>query len=541
MADVDGIFRTPLPTNEPIRSYAPGSTERALLQAELDRQAAEVIEIPCVVGGERIWTERTVEVTMPCAACHVLARACLATPELIKRAIDVGVEAQRAWAATPWQDRVAVFLKAADLLAGPWRQRINASTMLGQGKTSYQAEIDSSCEIIDFWRYNAHYAEQLLRDQPVSSAGVWNRMDMRPLEGVVLAVTPFNFTSIAYNLPTAPIMVGNASIWKPATTQLHSAWNGMQLLEEAGLPPGILGFLPGRGAEVGEALVSSPHLSGLHFTGSTATFHQLWGSIANNLSRYRSYPRIVGETGGKDFILAHKSADQDALVTAIIRGAYEYQGQKCSAASRIYIPRSMWPSLSERLQTEIARIKLGDVREWDSFMGAVIDRRAFIKHQEYQELGRRTGKVLAGGGANSEVGWFVEPTLIEVDDPAHRLMTEEIFGPVLTAFVYEDARWAEVLEQVDRATPYALTGAVFAQDRYAIVEATGALRNAAGNFYINDKPTGAVVGQQPFGGGRASGTNDKAGSVLNLMRWVSPHTIKECFVPPTSWRYPYLG
>jgi 1-pyrroline-5-carboxylate dehydrogenase len=541
MPSTDGLHRVPPPRNEPVLAYAPGSPERARLERELRRQEAEVVEIPCVVGGQRHFTGRTVDVAMPCDHGHVLARAHLATPELVAAAPASLERHRRDWADLPWTERAAVFLRAAELLAGPWRERINAATMLGQSKTCHQAEIDSACEIIDFWRYNAFFAQQLMAEQPESGPGVWNRLDHRGLEGFVFAITPFNFTSIAYNLPTAPALMGNVALWKPATTQLLSAWAGYELLEAAGLPAGVIDFLPGRGADVGDAAIDSPLLAGLHFTGSTGTMQHLWRRIAGNIDRYRSWPRIVGETGGKDFILAHPSAEVDALAVAIVRGAFEFQGQKCSAASRLYVPQSLWPAVRERVTGMMAAMKQGDVRDFSTFVGAVIDRKAFDSHRAYLDLAHQSAEVVHGGRAHGEVGWFVEPTLVRVDDPHHRLMEEEIFGPIATAFVYPDGQWTETLALVDGTSPYALTGAVFARDRLAIDQATRGLRQAAGNFYVNDKPTGAVVGQQPFGGARASGTNDKAGSVLNLLRWVSPRTIKETFAPPTDWRYPYLG
>ena len=541
MIDTAGIFSTPTPSNEPVRPYLPGSPERARLQAECARQAGEVVEIPCVVNGERVHTGRIVEVTMPHDHGHVLARAHLATPEVVTRAIAGARAAQAEWAGLPWQDRAAVLLRAAELLAGPWRDRINASTMLGQSKTCHQAEIDSACELIDFFRFNAAYARDILADQPGSNPGMWNRLDWRPLEGFVFAVTPFNFTSIALNLPSAPALLGNVALWKPSNTQLLSAWYGMQLLEEAGFPPGVIQFLPGEGADVGDPVLASEHLAGLHFTGSTGTFQHLWRTIGNNLPGYRTYPRIVGETGGKDFIVAHPSAEVESLATAIVRGAFEFQGQKCSAASRVYVPRSLWGEVSERVVAETRKLKMGDVQDFSNFLGAVIDERAFRKHQDYLALARDTGRVLVGGQADGSTGWFVQPTLVEVSEPGHRLMAEEIFGPICTAWVYEDSDWEEALAQVDATSPYALTGAVFARDRYAVNQATTVLRNAAGNFYVNDKPTGAVVGQQPFGGARASGTNDKAGSPLNLLRWLSPRTIKETFSPPRHWGYGFLG
>ena len=537
----NAVAQTPTPRNEPVRSYAPGSAERATLQAELARQAAEVLEIPCVVGGERVFTGKTVDVTMPCDHGHVLARVHLATPEVVQRGLEAARAARSEWAALPWEARASVLLRAAERLAGPWRDRLNASTMLGQGKTCHQAEIDAACELIDFFRFNARYAQELYARQPGSGAEMWDRLDYRALEGVVFAITPFNFTSIALNLPTAPALMGNVVVWKPSLTQSLSAWYGMLLLEDAGLPPGVVNLLHGEGADVGDVVLAAPDLAGLHFTGSTGTFQRLWHTIGSNIHRYRTYPRIVGETGGKDFIIAHPSAEVEALSVAIARGAFEFQGQKCSAASRLYIPRSLWPAVRDQVADIMGQMKMGDTRDFSNFLGAVIDERAYEKHTAYQALARETATVVAGGGASRAVGWFVEPTLVEVAEPRHRLMAEEIFGPIVSAFVYEDARWEEALELVDTTSPYALTGAVFAGDRRVIEQASRALRDAAGNFYINDKPTGAVVGQQPFGGARGSGTNDKAGSELNLMRWCSPRNIKENLNPPTAWRYPFLG
>jgi len=541
MSAADGTFSTPSPTNEAVLSYAPHSDERARLEAEVMRQLGEVVEIPCVVGGEEIFTGNTVDITNPGDHNHVLARAHMATPEVIERAITTALKAQADWAALPWQDRAAVLLKAADLLAGPWRDRLNAATMLGQGKTCHQAEIDAACELIDFWRFNAKYAQDIMSKQPASNSGMWNRVDQRPLEGFVFAVTPFNFTAIALNLPTAPALMGNVVVWKPATTQLHSAWIGYQLLIEAGFPPGVINFLPGRGAEVGDAVIKHRALAGLHFTGSTGVFQHMWSTIGANIGNYATYPRIVGETGGKDFILAHHSADPDALAVAIARGGFEYQGQKCSAASRVYIPRSLWAEVSARTVSMIEEMKMGNVVDFSNFLGPVIDGRAHRKHTEYLEIARKTGKILTGGHSDGSTGWFVEPTLVQFDDPHAQLMKEEIFGPIVSAFVYEDDQWDKAIALVDQTSPYALTGAVFSNDRYAVNQALQGLRQAAGNFYINDKPSGAVVGQQPFGGARASGTNDKAGSILNILRWVSPRTIKETFAPPHDWKYPFLG
>jgi len=532
----------PQPSNEPIRGYAPGSAERASLQAAVTARASEVVEIPCVVGGEHLFTGNVRAVTMPCDHGHVIANVHMAGPAEVNRAIDASLAAKAEWAALPFHQRASVLLRAAALLAGPWRDRVNASCMLGQAKTCYQSEIDAACELIDFWRFNAKYGEQILATQPpVSPAGVWNRMDHRPLDGFVAAIAPFNFTSIALNLPTAPALMGNAVVWKPTATSAASCWDLYQVLVEAGLPPGVINMVHGPGAVIGDAVLPHPDLGGIHFTGSTNTFQHLWRTVGQNIERYNQYPRLVGETGGKDFIFAHPSADMDAVATAIMRGAYEYQGQKCSAASRVYVPKSAWPALRDRLSDEIASITMGDVREFSNFMGAVIDERAFRKHEEYLALGRETAVTVAGGHANGEKGWYVEPTLFEVDDPKHRLMVEEIFGPILAVYPYEDSEWESMLEVVDSTTTYALTGAIFATDRRDIDHMSESLRYAAGNFYINDKPTGAVVGQQPFGGGRASGTNDKAGSPLNLMRWTSPRSIKETYAPPHDWRYPFMG
>lgn len=538
-----GLFFVPPPHNEPVRPYAPGDDQRASLQAELDRQASQVVDIPCFIGGEAHRTGNTVDVTMPCDHGHVLARAHLPTPELVDQAIATTVAAQADWAALPWHERAGVFLRAAELLAGPWRDRLNASTMLGQGKTCHQAEIDAACELIDFWRFNVSYVRDLMESlqPPVSSNTAWNRLELRPLEGFVFAVTPFNFTSIALNLPTAPALLGNVAVWKPSNTQLLSAWYGYELLLEAGLPPEVISFLPGHGADVGDPCLASRDLAGLHFTGSTGTFQHLWRTIGNNISSYRTYPRIVGETGGKDFIIAHPTADVERLSVAILRGSFEFQGQKCSAASRLYIPRSLWPEVRDRVVAGMAQMKMGDTRDFSNFVGAVIDERAFTKHAGFQALAKETATVVAGGGSDRTTGWFVEPTLVQVDDPGHRLMAEEIFGPIVTAYVYDDDQWDETLDILDATSPYALTGAVFSRDRHAIDRATTRLRQSAGNFYVNDKPTGAVVGQQPFGGARASGTNDKAGSPLNLLRWASPRTIKETLNAPADWRYPFLG
>jgi 1-pyrroline-5-carboxylate dehydrogenase len=539
---MSGIWNVPIPRNEPVLSYAPGSPERTALKSALSTVGSRPIEIPAVVAGREVKTGVTHDVISPHCHRRVLAKTHQADRATIDAAVKAAVEAQRDWGHWRFEDRAAVFLKAAELLATTHRQLLNASTMLGQSKTAFQAEIDSACELIDFLRFNVHYAERIYREQPESSPGVWNRMDHRPLEGFVYAITPFNFTAIGGNLPTSPALMGNAVVWKPAGSAMLSNWYFFKLLEEAGLPPGVINFLPGNAIEVSETLLADRRLAGIHFTGSTPVFQSLWQTVASNLEHYAGYPRIVGETGGKDFILAHPSADVDALAVAMVRGAYEYQGQKCSAASRAYIPDALWPAVRDRVVGMIESIRMGDVADFRNFMGAVIDRRSFTKLREHLEAAKRDPgvTVLAGGGADDSVGFFVQPTLLQVEDPAYRLMCEEIFGPVLTTYVYPAARWQETLSLVDQTSPYALTGAVFARDRRALVEADRALRNAAGNYYINDKPTGAVVGQQPFGGARASGTNDKAGSILNLLRWVSPRSIKETLNPPKDYRYAYM-
>jgi 1-pyrroline-5-carboxylate dehydrogenase len=530
----------PTPRNEPVRSYAPGTPERAEVKEALAVAAAEVVEVPIHAGAPR-HTVPDLEVTMPHDHGHLLARGHRAGPEDVQAAIDAALEARADWARTSLEERAAVFLRAAELLAGPWRQRINAACMLGQSKTIHQSEIDAVCELADFWRCNVAFLEQIEAMQPYSPPGQWNRSEYRPLEGFVFAVTPFNFLSIAANIPTAPILCGNVAVWKPATATLLGCQALMALLAEAGLPPGVLTMVPGDGPEQGRVALDSPHLAGVHFTGSTATFHALWKGVAERLDRYRTFPRIVGETGGKDFIVAHESADPAALATAIVRGGFEYQGQKCSAASRIYVPSSRWTEVRDRIVADLDTIAFGDVRDFSNFGGAVIDERAFTKITDYVELGRRDGaRVVKGGGSDRSKGWFVEPTLVQVDDPKHRLMREEIFGPVVSVYVYDEP-FSEVLDLVDSTSPYGLTGAVFSRDRAAVQEARERLVQSAGNFYVNDKPTGAVVNQQPFGGGRQSGTNDKAGSPLNLLRWISPRSVKETFVPSTDYRYPFLA
>jgi 1-pyrroline-5-carboxylate dehydrogenase len=536
-----GVRRVPPPVNEPVKAHAPGSPERAELKARLESMAGERIEIPLVIGGRDVRSGERAAAVMPHDHGHVLADWHKASREQVGQAVEAAARAHAEWSRWPWEDRAAVFLKAADLLAGRWRATLNAATMLGQSKTAFQAEIDSAAELIDFWRFNPAYAQELYHEQPVSGPGMWNQLEYRPLEGFVYAVTPFNFTSIAGNLPTAPALMGNTVVWKPASSAVLSAYYIQRLLEEAGLPPGVVNFVPGDAAAVSEVLLSHRDLAGVHFTGSTGVFNSMWKTIGENMSRYRSYPRIVGETGGKDFIVAHASADPAALATAVVRGGFEYQGQKCSAVSRIYVPQSLWGDLRERLVATLKEMKVGDVADFRNFMGAVIDRRAFEKISEYLEDARRNARILAGGGAHGEKGFFIEPTLVEAREPGYRLMCEEIFGPVVTAYVYPDGQWAEILATVDQTSPYALTGAVFARDRAAVRQAAAALRNAAGNFYVNDKPTGAVVGQQPFGGARGSGTNDKAGSKLNLVRWISARAVKETFDPPRDYRYPFMA
>jgi 1-pyrroline-5-carboxylate dehydrogenase len=536
-----GVRRVPTAVNEPTKSYAPGSPERAELKSRLAAMANEKIDIPIIIAGREIRSGRTQTSVMPHDHNHVLAEYHVAGPEHVEQAIAAATVARREWAAWPWEDRAAVVLRAAELLATSWRATLNAATMLGQSKTVYQAEIDSACEMIDFWRFNAEFAQELYLEQPVSSPGVWNAMEYRALEGFVYAVTPFNFTAIGGNLTTAPALMGNTVVWKPAASAMLSAYYTYKVLEAAGLPPGVINFLPGDPQQITTALLDSRELAGIHFTGSTFVFNSMWKKVGENMGRYRSYPRLVGETGGKDFIVVHPSADPTEVAVAIARGGYEYQGQKCSAASRIYVPQSLWNEVRDRAVAMLQDFKVGDVRDFRNFMGAVIDRKAFTKISEYLDDAKRNAKVLHGGVAKGEQGFFVEPTLLQTDDPGYRLLCEEIFGPVVTAYVYPDGKWEDTLGVIDQTSPYALTGSVFARDRAAIRQAAAALRNAAGNFYINDKPTGAVVGQQPFGGARASGTNDKAGSKLNLMRWVSARTVKETLAPPRDYKYPFMS
>jgi 1-pyrroline-5-carboxylate dehydrogenase len=538
------IFKVPEPYNEPVRTYAPGSPEREELLLRLKDLESQQLEIPLVIGGEEVRTGETFEAVEPHKRSHVLATVHKGGPKEVERAIAAAGEAWQDWSRTPGEERAAIMLRAAELLAGPWRQTLNAATMLGQSKTAHQAEIDSACELIDFWRFNVKYMTRIYEEQPNSSPGVWNRMEYRPLEGFVFAVTPFNFTAIAGNLPTSAALMGNTVVWKPASTAAYSAYFLLRLLEAAGLPPGVINLVYGDGAAIGDPALASPDLAGIHFTGSTAVLNHMWRTVARNLENYRNYPRIVGETGGKDFIVAHKSADVDAVATAILRGSFEYQGQKCSAASRVFAPSNLWPVLREQLVEKVQSLKVGDVGDFGNFMGAVIDSKSFATQKEaIDEANAANGKasVLVGGGYDDSEGWFVQPTVIETSDPEFRTMKEELFGPVVTAYVYDEDKYEDALDLIDSGAPYGLTGAVFARDRSAVDAAEERLRYAAGNFYVNDKPTGAVVGQQPFGGARASGTNDKAGSMWNLIRWVSPRTIKEQFVPPTDYRYPFMG
>jgi 1-pyrroline-5-carboxylate dehydrogenase len=542
---MDAVSTVPPPVNEPVRAYAPGSAERAAVEAKIKELAASPVELTMAVGGQpRMGGGDRIAVVEPHNHAHVLGHLGNATGADVSAAIDAAAAAAPAWRARSFDDRAAVFLKAAELLAGPWRATINAATILGQSKSVYQAEIDAACELIDFWRYNAHFARRLLAEQPSSVTGEWDRMEYRPLEGFVLAITPFNFTSIAANLPTAPALLGNVVLWKPSPTQQFSAHYTMRLLEDAGLPPGVINLVTGDGQAVSEVALAHRDLAGIHFTGSTGTFQHLWRTVGENIAQYRGYPRLVGETGGKDFVIAHPSADPDVLSVALIRGAFEYQGQKCSAASRAYIPRSVWDRMRDSFLAQVDGLTVGDVAaDLSLFMGAVIDARAFRKLSDAlaRARSRPSVTVLAGGDADGSQGYFVKPTVLECSDPEDEVFRTEYFGPILAVHVFDDARYDEVVAQAADVAPYALTGAIIAQDRVAIAAATEALRFAAGNFYINDKPTGAVVGRQPFGGARASGTNDKAGSIFNLTRWVNARAIKELFAPPTDYRYPHMG
>jgi 1-pyrroline-5-carboxylate dehydrogenase len=540
---MSGDIQVPIPVNEPVRSYAPGTAERRALKAKLAEMQAREIEFPLIIGGEEVRTGRTYKAVVPHRHGHVLATWHMAGKDEAERAIKAAKEAYRDWSTWSWEDRASVLLKAGELLATTWRDTVNAATMLCQSKTAHQAEIDAACELIDFYRFNVHFAERLYEDQPLSDLGMWNRLEYRPLEGFVYAITPFNFTSIAGNLPTSPALMGNVVIWKPSRPAVFSAYYLMRMFEAAGMPPGVINFLPGDPRGVTEAVLNHPEFAGIHYTGSTGVFQSFWRTIGENIERYRTYPRIVGETGGKDFIIAHASADEDALITAIVRGGYEYQGQKCSAVSRVYVPDSLWKRIGDRLLDEVSSIRMGDVTDFRNFMGAVIDEKSFDDIAGYIEHARKSGdaEVLVGGECDKSEGYFIRPTVVQAKQPDYKLMCEEIFGPVVTVYVYPEKDWEEALRTVDETSPYGLTGAVFATDRQAVTQATARLRHAAGNFYVNDKPTGAVVGQQPFGGSRASGTNDKAGSMMNLLRWVSARAIKETFVPPTDYRYPYMG
>jgi 1-pyrroline-5-carboxylate dehydrogenase len=542
---MDAVSRTPVPVNEPVRQYQPGSHERAVLESKIKELAGQQAELTMTIGGkQQMAAGEKIDVIQPHNRNSVLGQLGNATDVDVAAAIYAAKQAAPGWRALDFEDRAAVFLKAAELLAGPWRATVNAATMLGQSKSPYQAEIDAACEMIDFWRYNVHFARRMLSEQPESAPGTWNRMEYRPLEGFVLAITPFNFTSIAGNLPTAPALLGNVVVWKPSPTQQLSAHYLMRLLEAAGLPPGVINLVTGDGQAVSQVALTHPDLAGIHFTGSTATFQHLWRTVGENIARYRNYPRLVGETGGKDFVIVHPSAEPGSLAATLIRGAFEYQGQKCSAASRAYVPESLWSRTRDDFIAQVQSLTMGDVAsDLSLFMGAVIDARAFAKHTAALERAANTAsvKILAGGRADDTEGFFVTPTVLQGSDPADEIFTTEYFGPILAVHVYPDAGYAEMLAQTADVTPYALTGSILATDRAAIAQATNQLRYSAGNFYINDKPTGAVVGQQPFGGARASGTDDKAGSIFNLIRWVSARAIKETFVPPSDYRYPHMG
>ncbi|WP_080059691.1 L-glutamate gamma-semialdehyde dehydrogenase [Spirosoma aerolatum] len=537
-----GIFNIPVPTNEPVKEYRQGSPEREALKRALQDFRNQETDIPMYIGGQEVRTENKLKVSPPHDHQHILGYFYEGEAYHVEQAIDAALKAKQAWASMSWEHRAGIFLKAAELIAGPYRARINAATMLGQSKNAYQAEIDSACELIDFLRFNVHYADELYRQQPNSSPGVWNRQEYRPLEGFVFALTPFNFTAIAGNLPTSVAMMGNTVVWKPAYTQVLSAKVIMEVLQEAGLPDGVINLIYVDGPIVGEVIFNHPDFAGIHFTGSTAVFQKIWATIGNNIHKYKSYPRIVGETGGKDFVLVHESANVDEVATGLVRGAFEYQGQKCSAASRAYIPSNLWSQIEARVKGFLAELKIGGTEDFTNFINAVIDERAFKKITAYIDEAKQSKdvEVIAGGNYDGSKGYFIEPTVLRVSNPAYRTMCEEIFGPVLTVYVYEPTEFEEIIRLIDSTSPYALTGSIFAKDRYVIEHVAQKLQNAAGNFYINDKPTGAVVGQQPFGGARASGTNDKAGSAINLYRWVSARTIKETFVSPKHYSYPFL-
>lgn len=538
-----GFFHVPKAVNEPVKSYAPNSPEKAAVLAAYQKMWNETIDVPNYIGEEEIRTGNTKNMTAPHDHQHVVGKYHLAEKAHIEKAIATALKAREKWAAMAWEQRAAIFLKAAELIAGPYRAKINAATMIAQSKTIFQAEIDASCELIDFLRYNVQFMTQIYNDQPNSVSDVWNRVEYRPLEGFVYAITPFNFTAIAGNLPSSAALMGNVVVWKPAATQVYSANVVMQIFKEAGLPDGVINMVMGDSSMISEVLLNSPHLAGVHFTGSTEVFNDIWAKIGSNISQYKSYPKIVGETGGKDFIIAHPSANVKQVVANTIRGAFEFQGQKCSAASRVYFPKSLWPAIKEEMGKELATIKMGSPEDFSNFVTAVISEASFNKLTKYIDQAKQDAdtEVIFGGNYDKSKGYFIEPTVILTSNPKYTTMETELFGPVLTVYVYEDAQWSETLKLVDETSEYALTGAIFSRDRYAIEEATLALQNSAGNFYINDKPTGAVVGMQPFGGARASGTNDKAGSMQNLLRWVSPRTIKETFVTPADYRYPFLG
>lgn len=539
----NAYFQVPQPYNEPVQSYAPGTPERRALKNTLAELSSQQMEIPLIIGGKEIKTGITAELCVPHNHDLKLGVYHKADKKEVEMAVEAALVARKQWAEMPWDQRLSVFLKAADLLCGPWRTTLNAATMLGQSKTCYQSEIDAIAELADFWRFNSYYMTQLMKDQPYSAKGTWNRVEYRSLEGFVFAVTPFNFTAIAGNLPTAPAMVGNVAVWKPASSAVYSAYFVMKLLQEAGLPAGVINFVPGSGSQVGVPAMTHPELAGIHFTGSTSTFQNMWKTVGDNIHKSKYYPRIVGETGGKDFIFVHPSADLTGLIVATIRGAFEYQGQKCSAASRMYIPKSIWPVFKKRYVAEVAKIKMGDPKDFSNFMAAIIDRAAFENIRHYLDYAKDSAEAefITGGNCADSKGFFVEPTTIVTTNPKFKTMAEEIFGPVLTIYVYKDEHFEETLALCDATSPYALTGAIWAQNRNALIAMADRLRNAAGNFYINDKPTAAIVNQQPFGGGRASGTNDKAGSTVNLLRWMTLRAIKETFDPPTDWRYPFMG
>ncbi|MCP9745453.1 L-glutamate gamma-semialdehyde dehydrogenase [Lacihabitans sp. CS3-21] len=539
----NAIYQVPLPQNEPVLNYAPGSAETINVKKALEELRSKTIEVPMYIGANEVFTDKKIKLSPPHDHKHVLGYASEGDASHVSAAIDSALEARNNWAKLPWNERAAIFLKAADLLAGPYRAKINAATMLGQSKNAFQAEIDAACELIDFLRFNVAFYQEIMAEQPQSSKGVWNKLEYRPLEGFVFALTPFNFTAIAGNLPASAAMMGNVIVWKPAYTQIYSANVIMEVFKLAGLPDGVINMVYVDGPVTGEIVFNHPDFAGIHFTGSTAVFQNIWKTIGGNIHKYKSYPRIVGETGGKDFVIAHKSADAKAVAVGLVRGAFEYQGQKCSAASRAYIPSNIWEDVKKYMLADLADIKMGPTENFSNFVNAVIDEKAFDKISGYISAAKNdpSVEIIAGGGFDKSEGYFIEPTVILAKDPKYRTMCEEIFGPVLSIYVYEENAWEETLELVNTTSPYALTGAVFSQDRYAIDQATKALENAAGNFYINDKPTGAVVGQQPFGGARASGTNDKAGSKLNLLRWVNARTIKETFVSPVDYKYPFLG